>query len=267
MFAISKAAKLLDVNPQTLRRWDRLGKITCVKTQGNQRRIPKEEIERLLGRSIEGFKESHKDKDPFQDKKQELTALKLDVEKEKAVKALAKLKGDDVKKAKERERLLADERKAEAEQRRQKWVNAWVEYGYKYLDPFDYLYWAQPDYEPPPLELKVKTRKAIIEAIRSVETTEDLDAIRLLVEGVVDEIRERFNEKTLYPQLKRGSIDSAILSLTFPMWVGSEVKAVIISKIRELLESKLTGKEEPDEAFTIAEELFDELIKTLNDGR
>lgn len=50
---LSEAARRLGVTTQTLRDWDRLGKIETVRTKGNQRRIPVSEIERVLGSEIE----------------------------------------------------------------------------------------------------------------------------------------------------------------------------------------------------------------------
>jgi len=46
-FTLSEAAKLLGVTPQTIRTWDKAGKINVMRTPGNQRRIPESEILRL----------------------------------------------------------------------------------------------------------------------------------------------------------------------------------------------------------------------------
>lgn len=46
---LSVAANLLGVTTQTLREWDKAGKIKPVRTEGNQRRIPLSEINRLQG--------------------------------------------------------------------------------------------------------------------------------------------------------------------------------------------------------------------------
>jgi len=48
-YTLSEASKLLGVTAQTLRAWDRDGKIRTIRTPGNQRRIPESEIERLCG--------------------------------------------------------------------------------------------------------------------------------------------------------------------------------------------------------------------------
>lgn len=41
------AARLLGVSVDTIRRWDADGKLRCVRTPGGQRRIAKDEIERI----------------------------------------------------------------------------------------------------------------------------------------------------------------------------------------------------------------------------
>jgi len=45
----AQAAGRLNVTTHTLRVWDKEGKITTVRTPGNQRRIPESEINRILG--------------------------------------------------------------------------------------------------------------------------------------------------------------------------------------------------------------------------
>lgn len=47
LLSVSKAATLLDVEPITIRRWDKQGLIKTVRTAGGHRRIPYSEIERL----------------------------------------------------------------------------------------------------------------------------------------------------------------------------------------------------------------------------
>lgn len=46
--SVSKAADLLGICKDTLREWDRQGKLVPVRTQGNHRRYKLEDIERLL---------------------------------------------------------------------------------------------------------------------------------------------------------------------------------------------------------------------------
>ena len=50
---IAQAAGILNVTVQTVRAWDKAGKIKTFRTPGNQRRIPQSEIERLLGSTID----------------------------------------------------------------------------------------------------------------------------------------------------------------------------------------------------------------------
>ena len=47
---LSRASKILGVTTQTLRNWDNTGKITTIRTTGNQRRISEAEVKRLLGK-------------------------------------------------------------------------------------------------------------------------------------------------------------------------------------------------------------------------
>ena len=48
--SIGDAAKALDVSVDTLRRWDRIGKLTTVRDARNRRRVPTTEIDRLASR-------------------------------------------------------------------------------------------------------------------------------------------------------------------------------------------------------------------------
>jgi excisionase family DNA binding protein len=49
LLPIGEAARRLGVSVETIRRWDRAGKITSTRTVGGQRRFPASEVERLLG--------------------------------------------------------------------------------------------------------------------------------------------------------------------------------------------------------------------------
>ena len=44
-----KASRILGVSVKTIQRWDRSGMIRCVRTPGGRRRIPRSEINRILG--------------------------------------------------------------------------------------------------------------------------------------------------------------------------------------------------------------------------
>jgi molybdopterin-binding protein len=47
---IGDAAQAIGVSPDTLRRWDRAGKLRTVRDDRNRRRVPEEEVSRLSGR-------------------------------------------------------------------------------------------------------------------------------------------------------------------------------------------------------------------------
>ncbi len=47
---LGEAAKAVGVSADTLRRWDRAGKLHTVRDSANRRRVPRREIERLSGR-------------------------------------------------------------------------------------------------------------------------------------------------------------------------------------------------------------------------
>lgn len=46
---IGETARRLGVSVATIRRWESAGKITAVRTPGNQRRFPAAEVARILG--------------------------------------------------------------------------------------------------------------------------------------------------------------------------------------------------------------------------
>jgi molybdopterin-binding protein len=46
---LGEAARALGVSEDTLRRWDRAGKLATVRDSANRRRVPRSEIERLAG--------------------------------------------------------------------------------------------------------------------------------------------------------------------------------------------------------------------------
>ena len=49
LYTIRDACKILQLNPNTLRKWDREGKIKCIRFSNNFRRVPESEINRILG--------------------------------------------------------------------------------------------------------------------------------------------------------------------------------------------------------------------------
>ena len=46
---VGEAARAIGVSPDTLRRWDRAGKLHTLRDSGNRRRVPRSEVERLAG--------------------------------------------------------------------------------------------------------------------------------------------------------------------------------------------------------------------------
>ena len=48
LLRLREACKILGVHPNTLRRWERIGKIRVVRTKGGARRIPESEVTRFL---------------------------------------------------------------------------------------------------------------------------------------------------------------------------------------------------------------------------
>ncbi len=49
LLRLSEACRRLGIHPNTLRKWEKQGKIRVVRTPGGRRRIPESEVERLLG--------------------------------------------------------------------------------------------------------------------------------------------------------------------------------------------------------------------------
>jgi len=69
---MKEASKSLGVTVRTIQRWDKEGKIRCVRTVGGKRRVPESEIKRILGiheeRKIIGYARvsSHTQKDDLE---------------------------------------------------------------------------------------------------------------------------------------------------------------------------------------------------------
>jgi len=55
LYRMKEACAILGVHPNTIRLWEKRGKIRIVRSQGGHRRIPKSEIERLLGTKSTAF--------------------------------------------------------------------------------------------------------------------------------------------------------------------------------------------------------------------
>ena len=72
LYTMKEASKLLGVHIRTIQKWDREGKIRCVRTMGGKRRVPESEIKRILGihekRKIVGYARvsSHTQKDDLE---------------------------------------------------------------------------------------------------------------------------------------------------------------------------------------------------------
>jgi len=49
LYTMREASEILGVHIRTLQKWDKQGKIRCVRTVGGKRRVPESEIKRLLG--------------------------------------------------------------------------------------------------------------------------------------------------------------------------------------------------------------------------
>jgi excisionase family DNA binding protein len=49
LLTLQEACRRLGIHPNTLRKWDKQGKIRVVRTVGGRRRIPESELERLMG--------------------------------------------------------------------------------------------------------------------------------------------------------------------------------------------------------------------------
>lgn len=52
LFTVAEAAKMLGINPKTLRRWDTVGIAHALRTPTNHRRFTLAEIERLMPKKI-----------------------------------------------------------------------------------------------------------------------------------------------------------------------------------------------------------------------
>ncbi|EQD62402.1 DNA binding domain protein, excisionase family, partial [mine drainage metagenome] len=65
LYTLRDACEILQVDPATLRKWDREGKVRCIRLQNNYRRVPESEINRILGSgkrkgNLTSMQESHR---------------------------------------------------------------------------------------------------------------------------------------------------------------------------------------------------------------
>ncbi len=275
LLSISEACRLLGINPQTLRRWENAGKVRCAWTEGGQRRVAIEEVARILGCSPEDIEVEPQGKGSvdLRRKKIEVEAMRLDLKREKAARALSRIKGDSVKKAcdeldvlrieREKERLLASKKEAEAEEKynkhREGWLNAYVQFAYKCLDPVPYIFpnlAAAP--EPLPLELKVRAKKSVMEFLSRLEMTEDTDAIKLQIENIATKVRCDYYK----PKWKSEIIEDVIswLGKSWPIWIDKRAARILEESFRSILEQRLTGLEEIDVVNKQVQQLRDEVL-------
>ena len=57
LYGIGEVADLFNVTIQTVRNWEKQGKIQSIRTTGNQRRFEETEINRLMGKPSEAPRE------------------------------------------------------------------------------------------------------------------------------------------------------------------------------------------------------------------
>lgn len=282
LLSIGEACRILGINSQTLRRWEKEGKIECIWTEGGQRRISKEEIARILGCQPEEVElmpkeEGHAD---IRRKEREVKALKLDLKKEKTARALSRIRGNEVRKAKDeleilrinqaKEMLLAEKRKAAVErkaiERRGRWVQAWIGFAFKCLDPIPYIF---PNLmfmpEEIPFELQVKTKKAVKDFLNDIDINEDIDSIRLEIERIANEARKDYYK----PQWKNEMIEETIswVSKSWPLWLDKSTADALTFKFKKTLEQSLTGLEDYDDVDKAVEGLMKEVLSLLRNTK
>jgi excisionase family DNA binding protein len=278
LLSIGNACKILGINSQTLRRWEKEGKIKCAWTEGGQRRISQEEVARIMGCSPEDVEinpreEGHID---LRRKEREVKALKLDLKKEKTAKALSRIRGDAVKKARDefevlrieqaKEMLLADKRREEDErkskEKRERWVQAWVTFAYMCLDPIPHIFpnlMIEP--KPIPFELQVRTKKAVKDFLNDVEVGEDIDFLKLEIEKITEAIRVEYFK----PLWKSKLIEDTVswISKSWPVWLDRDVADALTRKFKKILEQNLTGIEDYEDVDKMVECLMKEVLSAL----
>lgn len=278
LLSIGNACKILGINSQTLRRWEKEGKIKCIWTEGGQRRISREEVARIMGCSPEEVEVKPREEGniDLKRKEREVQTLKLDLKKEKIAKALCRIRGDAVKKARDefevlrieqaKEMLLADKKREDDErknkEKRERWVQAWVTFAYMCLDPIPHIFpnlMIEP--KPIPFELQVKTKKAVKDFLRDIEIREDIDFLKLEIEKIAEVIKEDYFK----PQWKSKLIEEAIslIDKSWPLWLDKDIADALTRRFREILKQNLTGLEDYEDVEKSIEGLRKEVLSVL----
>lgn len=68
MYTLKEAREILRVCTKTIQRWDKQGKIKCIRTPGNRRLIPESEILRIIGKIT-----------PLSEEKEEIKTIKVKI--------------------------------------------------------------------------------------------------------------------------------------------------------------------------------------------
>lgn len=74
MYTLKEAREILRVCTKTIQRWDKQGKIKCIRTPGNRRLIPESEILRIIGKIT-----------PLSEEKEEIKTIKTKIEPKKEI--------------------------------------------------------------------------------------------------------------------------------------------------------------------------------------
>ena len=178
------------------------------------------------------------------EQREDVEVTELEVRKEKAVRQLEQLSESKKREEVERKRMI--ERSA--------WLSKWVAYALQYFS-FSFSI---------PLDWKVKIKKAVEESLANVSVNEDSDSVWLMVQKIVDELRESYCEKVLCPEAKKELIHDSVRSLRFPMWVKVPVEDDIRSEIRLRMQEVFTGGEMPEEFFEAAQRMKDKILSDLS---
>lgn len=278
-FNITEASQLLGISPKTLRRWEDDGKISCIRTDGGQRRFSRNDLERILGKPIEEVTEIIKETDPLKVKKREVASFELEVKKQKAIQTLSELEGEGeqvqdareelelLKIESEKEKLLRGRREAEvirqAQERYNKWLQVCMRFAFMCFTGEHIV--SHPDPEPIPYKWKLRIKEAIEMALSDMTPDDDIDTLRQVIIETVAEIRSMYNEASL-PRYKSEVVDSGMAyaySLFCPYWIDARTKDNIIMKVKTRLEPLVTGYESYEELYPIVTRLWNEEINSI----